>query len=229
MDHDELILRIQQLKPCASLDFLRKQIAGRSELKAEVRQLREELEARMEKVASGELPPVSTWELQNQINARMNTLNIDYEQKAMNTLLLMPDARQLYCELKYELRMAREQAIKPRMGSSRELNGQLEVLEAEHKRALRNEDNKVVSHVHWTPEHLRPEVIRRRELVEDYERKRAILEQEIQLAEEIEQANRDAIRAAEEKLTIFRRWVCTGRLEEAEKPESVTEPELAGV
>ncbi|WP_437187620.1 hypothetical protein SH668x_001025 [Planctomicrobium sp. SH668] len=202
--------RIKQLKPNSNLDYIRKQIAARSDLKAEVKQLRAELDMRIAKIEAGELPVYARWELENQISSRMNTIGIDYELNAINTAVFMEDARLLWNELNYAVRKAREAYRKASEGLP-ELRGRLQTLIARHERWLVSESN-ILRRGPWMPEHERPEVQAKREKTAAFEADKKSLESQIASTEKNADRLAADCRQAERHLEVFRQWVYTGKI-----------------
>jgi hypothetical protein len=201
--------RIRELKPNSRLDYLRQQIAGRATLKAEVRQLVIELEQRKEVVARGELPAYSTWEIQREIDARLNTVNIDHELEAMNCVIFDPAAMLVRNMLDYDLREAHGPVQKTRETLC-QLQGAMERGIHEREKTLQYE-SRIIRSGPWEPDP--PHERRRRELQTELDNYRSSMERQVKDAKKNLEQLQAAENDARNNMEVFRHWVFTGSLE----------------
>lgn len=211
----QLKQRIQELRPNSRLDYLREQIAGRTVLRAEVKQLASELEQRKEIVARGELPAYSTWEIRREIDARLNTMNVDYELEAMNCVVFDPAAKLIRNMLDYDRREAGGPVQKARE-EFQKLRPLMEVEVHRREKALQFDSN-IIRSGPWEPNP--PHERRRREMIADLEQFKADKEREIANARKVLSRLEAAEKEARYNMEFFRHWVFTGSLEGPQKPD----------
>ncbi|HWL07340.1 MAG TPA: hypothetical protein VNQ76_02900 [Planctomicrobium sp.] len=212
----------QQLKTLdvgSNIEHLRKQIAGRKSLRAEVDQLAIELRQRQEKVDKGELPAYSTWEIRREIDARLKTLNIDYDIKIINDLSKFnKDAQLILNKLHYDEREASWPAQKAR-DEFRNLRPLMEQEVRRQEEAIRRYAS-VIRGGPWEPDP--PHEREQRKMIAVLEQFKETKENEIRSAEKTLNRLTAAYEEARYNMEFFRHWAFTGSLDGPQKPTAVS-------